>query len=366
MNVDGIFAAGAELVNCFCMGKGKQAIMSQHIGDLKNLETLHFYQESAERFGQMFRFRTSLVVADLHPDYLSTRYAMELAGKNNGIPLMQVQHHHAHIAACMAEHGLEEPVIGISLDGVGYGTDGHIWGFEVMNCDLSDFQRLSHLQYVPQPGGDLATLQPWRMALAYIYQYINRDPLSVSTPFIGKLSPEKVSMVTMMIERNINTPLTSSAGRLFDAVAAILGLCTESTFHAEAPMRLENIINPLEKGAYAFNSGSIIDPEPVIQEILADIDKGESPGTISTRFHRAIARAILDSAHRTREITGLETVILSGGTFQNRFLLTLSEAMLRKAKFQVFTPEQFPANDGGIALGQMVIAAKRREMGLKA
>ncbi len=175
IEVDGIFAAGAELVNCFCLGKDRKAIMSQHIGDLKNLETLDFYTESLSRFQGLFRVKPSLVVCDLHPDYLSTRFAEEYAAMNGNLPLIRVQHHHAHLAACMAEHGLDEKVIGISMDGVGYGSDGNIWGFEVMLCDLQDFERKSHLEYVPQPGGDKATFEPWRMALAYLYQYVDHD-----------------------------------------------------------------------------------------------------------------------------------------------------------------------------------------------
>ncbi len=365
LDVDGIFAAGAELVNCFCIGKGRQAIMSQHIGDLKNLETLEFYRESAQRYRKMFRFSPKYVVCDLHPDYLSTRFAEEMA--RNGaspLPLTGVQHHHAHIASCMAEHGLDEAVIGISLDGVGYGSDGNTWGFEIMRCDLADFARLSHLAYIPQPGGDLATLQPWRMALAYLYQYADRKPSQLDLPFIRRLDPDKAALIIQMMERKINVPLTSSAGRLFDAVSALLGLCHESAFHAEAPMRLENVLNPQVKGSYRFTTGEVIDPAPVIRDIVEDLQKGTDAGIISARFHRAVARAITDAALMARERTGLDKVVLSGGTFQNRFLLALCEDMLGNARFRVFMPEQFPANDGGIALGQLIIAAKRHQLGL--
>ncbi|NTV84094.1 MAG: carbamoyltransferase HypF, partial [Bacteroidales bacterium] len=195
LNVDGIFAAGAELVNCFCLGKEKKALMSQHIGDLKNLETLRFYEESLQRYINMFRVKPQFVAADLHPDYLSTRFAEEFAARNGNLPLFRIQHHHAHIASCMAEHGLDEKVIGISMDGVGYGTDGHIWGFEVILCDLLDFERLTHLEYVPQPGGDMANHEPWRMALSYVYQYINQDLEMMDLPFIRSLAPEKLKII---------------------------------------------------------------------------------------------------------------------------------------------------------------------------
>jgi hydrogenase maturation protein HypF len=357
-NVDGIFAAGAELVNCFCLGKDRKAIMSQHIGDLKNLETLDFYTESLGRFQELFRVKPSLVVCDLHPDYLSTRYAEEYAAKNGNLPLIRVQHHHAHVAACMAEHGLDEKVIGISLDGVGYGNDGNIWGFEVMLCDLQYFERKIHLAYVPQPGGDKATFEPWRMALSYLYQYVGHDIDLSDLPIKHHIGLEKVNMVKTAIINNINAPLTSSAGRLFDAVAALTGLCLNADFHAEAPMRLENIIDINESGYYDIHIGNTIDPGPMIRSIVSDIKNKVPVGTISAKFHRSIVNIITRSANKLRTESGINKVVLSGGTFQNRFIVSETNNDLRNNNFQVFTPCIFPANDGGIALGQLMIAAK--------
>ena len=311
-NVDGIFAAGAELVNCFCLGKDRKAIMSQHIGDLKNLETLDFYTESLDRFQELFRVKPSLVVCDLHPDYLSTRFAEEYAARNGNLPLIRVQHHHAHLAACMAEHGLDGKVIGISMDGVGYGSDGHIWGFEVMLCDLMDFERKSHLEYVPQPGGDKATFEPWRMALAYLYQYVGHDIELSDLPIIQHIGLEKVIMVKTAILNNINAPLTSSAGRLFDAVAAMTGLCLNASFHAEAPMRLENIIDMNEPGCYDFHIGSTIDPGPMIRSIVSDINNKVHAGKISTKFHRSVVNIIIQSAKKLRAESDINKVVLSG------------------------------------------------------
>jgi hydrogenase maturation protein HypF len=360
---DGIFAAGAELVNCFCLGKDRKAILSQHIGDLKNLETLDFYSESLDRFKEMFRVKPSLVVCDLHPDYLSTRFAEEFAAQNGNLPVIRVQHHHAHLAACMAEHGLHEKIIGISLDGVGYGTDGYIWGFEVMICDLLDFERKAHLAYVPQPGGDMANHEPWRMALAYLYQYITPDLERLHLPFMQDIDPGKIRIITAALDNHINTPMTSSAGRLFDAVAALTGICKFSAFHAEAPMRLENIIDMNENGRYKFNSGNIIDPGEIIQGIVHDLEKKVSVYKISAKFHRSVVEIIVQQAEKYRDETGINKVVLSGGTFQNRFILSESEKRLQDLNFQLFTHKLFPSNDGGIALGQLIIAAKRREAG---
>jgi hydrogenase maturation protein HypF len=363
INADGIFAAGAELVNCFCLGKGQKAIMSQHIGDLKNLETLDFYTESLHRFIEMFRIKPQLVVSDLHPDYLSTRFAEEFASENGALPCIRIQHHHAHLAACMAEHGLDEKVIGFSLDGVGYGSDGNIWGFEVMECDLLDFERKVHLEYVPQPGGDMANFEPWRMALAYLHKYVDKDLESIELPFIQKIDHEKIRIIKAAIENNINSPLTSSAGRLFDAVAALTGICNQSSFHAEAPMRLENMMDLSETGYYDFAFDDIIDPRLLINGIVRDLLKKVPVQKISTRFHRSIVEVIIQIAGKLKAESGINKVVLSGGTFQNRFILSECEKKLQNINFQVYTHRKFPGNDGGIALGQLIIAAKRRQEG---
>lgn len=360
---EGIFAAGAELVNCFCIGKGEQAIMSQHIGDLKNLETLDFYVESYRRFSRMFRAGLSLAACDLHPDYLSTRFALDLASQHD-IPVVRVQHHHAHIAACMAEHGLEGKVIGISMDGVGLGTDGNIWGFEGLICNLLDFQRFIHLDYVRQPGGDMATHQPWRMALSYLSRYFGTAMLDEPLDFLKELPRDQVEMVVKALEHGINAPLTSSAGRLFDAVAAMVGVCRNSVFHAEAPMRLENIADWNASGSYRFGISTVIDPEPVIREIVRDLQRKTGPAVISARFHTAVVEAVVDIAKLGHKQYDLKRVVLSGGSFQNRYLLAKAEIRLRESGFEVYSPLMFPANDGGIALGQMAVAACKRKLGL--
>lgn len=357
LSTEGIFAAGAELVNCFCVGRGNQAILSQHIGDLKNLETLDFYAESFQRFRQMFRISPTLVVTDLHPDYLSTRFAEEFAAAGE-LPVIRVQHHHAHIASCMAEHNLDEEVIGISMDGVGLGTDGNIWGFEVMKASLEGFERLAHLDYVPQPGGDLATGEPWRMAVSFIEKYAPGQCEYASLPFFQEAGEEKIDLVRRAMKLGINSPLTSSAGRLFDAVAALTGVCTKSSFHAEAPMRLENLVDTGHRDYYEINVGSLIHPGMMIHRILEDLSEKIPVPVISARFHRALVNAIVKSALFSRDHSGLTTVVLSGGVFQNRFLLTNALRELKNFGFRVYTQRLVPSNDGGLALGQLAVAAK--------
>ncbi|MEE9461883.1 MAG: Sua5/YciO/YrdC/YwlC family protein, partial [Bacteroidales bacterium] len=357
-SVEGIFAAGAELVNCFCLGKGKQAIMSQHIGDLKNFETLAFYRETVDRFRALFRLEPALVACDLHPDYLSTRYAREL-----GLPTLAVQHHHAHIASVMAEHGVSEPVIGVSFDGTGLGDDERIWGSEFLVCDLSGYRRLAHLEYIAMPGGDMATHEPWRMAVSCLYGIYGRDLLDLDLPFLRKLNLANVEQVIQAIEKNVNSPMTSGAGRLFDAVAALLDLCTFSSFHAEAPMRLENIVSPGTREVYPYDYRTEISMAPTFQAMVDEVMGGVDVGLISTRFHNTVGEIIVNGVKKISRESGIRTVALSGGTFQNRYLSSRVESGLLDAKFKVLFPRQLPSNDGGIALGQLVIAAKKREMG---
>jgi hydrogenase maturation protein HypF len=357
LNTEGIFAAGAELTNTFALGKGTQIIFSQHIGDLQNAETLAFYEESVERFSRLFRFHLQAVAFDMHPSYLSTVFAKKL-----NVPHFEIQHHHAHIASCMAEHGLDENVIGFAFDGTGLGDDGTIWGGEVFTCDLSDYERKYFFDPVPLPGGDQVTKYPWRTAVSYIYKYFGEAKLHSGLPFLDKIDPKDLVFITQMIDSGLNVPKSSGAGRLFDAVAAITGICPVSSFHAEAPMRLEAAIESNCKGRYLY----MIDNKCIVfyktfQQILNDFEQKVSVGKISAKFHNTIISLILDLSRKIRTETGLNKVVLSGGTFQNRYLLSLSENLLKDQDFEVFTHETVPSNDGGLALGQLAIAAKRRE-----
>lgn len=357
-NADGIIAFGAELTNCFCVGRGTKAFMSQHIGDLQNLETTFFYTESLERFIKLFRIKPSLLVADMHPDYISTRTALTF----DGCPLTFVQHHHAHIASCMAENSLDETVIGVAFDGTGYGSDGKIWGSEFLICDLNDFRRISHFEYIPLPGGDMATEEPWRTAVSWLYKIYGEDYLNLDIPVIRETDSESLRMISMMIDKGINCPLSSGAGRLFDAVASITGIVQKASFQAEAPMRLEALASDNIKGHYPYKCGSLIDLDNTISAVVDDVINGTNNMTIATLLHNTIILIIFDTVVSVRIESGLNKVVLSGGVFQNKYLLEGTVKKLTDSNFEVYTHSVVPSNDGGLALGQLAVAAKRREL----
>jgi hydrogenase maturation protein HypF len=350
--VDGILAAGAELSNCFSIGKGNRAYLSQHIGDLKNLETFAFYEEAQARFQQLFRIKPVMIAADLHPDYLSTGFA-----RKSGLPVKYIQHHHAHIASCMAEHGINEPVIGLAFDGTGYGTDGNSWGSEFMVCDYNRFERYSHFAYMPMPGSDRASEEPWRMGLSMLYQAFGDDLFNMDLPLLKSIDHGMLLKITASLKKGINCPLSSGAGRLFDAVAAITGICIHSTFHAEAPMRLESCIKQGVTDFYTIEIADQLSFVPVIRQICQDLLSKTDIGIIAARFHNTIVRASAETVMQIYNKTGIDKVVLSGGTFQNKYLLESLESCLAKNNLAVFTHHKVPCNDGGIALGQLVIAS---------
>ncbi len=357
-DVEGILALGAEQKNNFCIGKDQQAVLSQYIGDLKNAVTCDFFSETIEKFARLFRFKPDLIACDLHPDYMSTQHA-EILEKELNIPLIRIQHHHAHIASCMAEYGIDQEVIGVSLDGTGFGSDGKIWGGEFLIADLKGFRRYAHFDYVPLPGGDKAITEPWRMAFSYLYKYFGDSFDFRSVPSFGSIEDRELILVKEMIDKKINSPLTSGAGRLFDAVSAILGLCSFETFDSEAPMRLESAIDCKIKEFYPFSAAANLNFSETFAAILEDMQM-KSISYISAKFHNTVAQAILEITGRIREETRLDKVILSGGVFQNKYLLEKSTELLSDNKFKVLTNHLVPANDGGISLGQLIIASKIR------
>ncbi|MDP1622822.1 MAG: carbamoyltransferase HypF [Bacteroidales bacterium] len=357
LDTDGILAFGAELTNCFCIGKGQNVIFSQHIGDLQGLATTVFYEETIAQFLRLFRVKPSLLAVDMHPEYISTKTALTFCD----IPVVQVQHHHAHIAACMTENHLDEQVIGVALDGTGYGDDGNIWGSEFFLCDLNTYTRITHFEYVPMPGGDLAAEEPWRMAVSFLYKAYGRSFTNLKLPFLQEIEPEKTETLIRMIDRKINCPLTSGTGRLFDAVASLLGLCQVASFQAEGPMRLESLIQKYSGDIYNFDTGETIGFDTTIRGIIDDLIAGVEITMIATKFHNTINTAIFDTVNTIRKQSGKNKVILSGGVFQNKYILEKTSMLLRKNNFEVYTHSAVPSNDGGIALGQLAVASKRRE-----
>ncbi len=356
-NTEGIFAAGSEFVNCFCIGKGNQAIFSQHIGDLKNLETFNFYKESFELYKRLFRFKPKIIVADMHPDYLSSKFAEELHHKFPESKLVKVQHHHAHIVSCMAEHELNEKVIGIAFDGVGLGDDGNIWGGEFFINDLSGYERFSHFEYIKVAGGDKVSKEPWRSAVSYLFHYFGEDFIE-NSEFLGdKIEKKQIKNYIRLLKNDFNTYKISSAGRLFDAVSSLLGIVQFAGYHAEAPMRLESIVAENITESYGFEISGFISFKKTFAGIIQDIKNGIKVAVISAKFHNTIAEIILKMSEIMKEKTGIAKVVLSGGTFQNKYLLTKTETLLSAKGFEVFSQEKIPSNDGGIALGQLVIGA---------
>ena len=359
-----VLACGAELKNTFCIARDNYAFLSQHIGDMENLETLSSFESGIEHFKKLFRVSPEVIAYDLHPEYLATKYALEL--RRNGteqLPsetqFVPVQHHHAHIASCLAENGVPEPVIGVAFDGTGYGEDGQIWGGEFLVCDFRHFERRAHLKYVVLPGGEAAIRKPYRMAISYLHRL--PSALTSGLTLFDRVDPVELEIVRRQIEKGINSPLTSSCGRLFDAVSSLLGICDVITYEGEAAIRLEMLADesiddgyhwPLPRGKLPI----VINPEPILCDIIDDLKAGVPLAVISAKFHNAVAEMVSGVCCLIRERDGLSKVALSGGVFQNLYLLKRTLGHLRKRGFKPYIHHQVPCNDGGIALGQAVIA----------
>ena len=356
-----ILACGAELKNTVCITKGDKAFVSQHIGDLENLATYEFFQKTIAHMQRILEVRPETIACDLHPDYLSTRWADE----QSEIPKVRVQHHHAHIVSCMAEHKLEGAVIGLACDGTGYGPDGTVWGGEVLAADAAGFERLAHLACVPMPGSAAAIKEPWRMAVSYLNDAFGAELWGLDLPVLREAGADKVRLMLEMAAKRINSPLTSSLGRLFDGVAAICSLRSRVSFEGQAAMELEMAAVDTGDGAYeyAWEEGPPwrILPAPIIRGVVADVGQGRSTSAISVKFHNTLIRMFSDLCDRIRAQRGLNRVVLSGGVFQNARLLTGLIPALAARGFEVYSHRRVPANDGGIALGQATIAAKSME-----
>jgi hydrogenase maturation protein HypF len=348
-----VLACGAELKNTFCLAKDRHAFVSHHIGDLENAETLLSFGEGISHFKRLFDISPQVVAHDLHPEYLSTKYALDL----DGVELVGVQHHHAHIASCLADNGMDGPVIGVAFDGTGYGLDGTIWGGEFLIADLSSFQRAGHLAPVPLPGGAAAIRQPWRMAAAYLVL----SGVDVAGLDVARRNEARWDAVVSVARRGVNSPLTSSAGRLFDAVSAVLGIRDEINYEGQAAIELEQLASAGETGAYraGIQAGDpfLVSGADLIGAAVSDLVAGVPRDVIAARFHNGVAALIVDGCVLSRERHGLNTVALSGGVFQNLLLLRSVVTRLEDCGFTVLTHSRLPCNDGGISLGQAVIAA---------
>ncbi|MFC1989054.1 carbamoyltransferase HypF [Chloroflexota bacterium] len=358
-----MLGCGAEEKNTFCLTRDNHAFLSQHIGDMENLETVEHFEDTIALHKRLFRIEPNIIAHDLHPEYLATKYAHELPAKSAGIRLVPVQHHHAHIVSCMVDNGLDSPVIGVALDGTGYGSDGNIWGGEFMVADYQGFTRMGHLEYLPLPGGAQAIKKPYRTAIGYIMSLLGETALKSDLPFLKGVGSAEVDIIRQQIEKNINSPLTSSCGRLFDAVSALIGIRGEIEYEAQAAIELEMVAYD-EHGETAYYPFSIVEQDGMslirLQDLFAaiiiDLQDGATQARIAAKFHNTVARLIRGLCQVISNKTGITRVALSGGVFQNRLLLRKAVNLLESDGFKVFTHWQVPCNDGGISLGQVVIA----------
>jgi hydrogenase maturation protein HypF len=378
-----VLACGAELKNAFCATRDAYAFLSQHIGDLENLETLEHFESSIALYERMFRLEPEVVAYDLHPEYLATKYALTLPQDEK----VAVQHHHAHVAARLVENGREDRVIGVALDGLGYGDDGTLWGGEVLVADLLGYERVAHLEALPLPGGALAIERPARTAAGWVYALLGDDGLARaarllrsraagrgpgdvdSTPGAPFLSDEELAVVARQVQTGENAPLTTSCGRLFDAVAALAAVRGTITYEGQAAIELE-MTSRAGAEPYPFaiegeitlgddlarRPPAVVRLAPLLSAVMDDAEAGHEPGAIGSRLHATLAALTLELCRRTRAATGLSVAALTGGVFQNRLLADLCEEALEADGFEVLSGGLVPVNDGGVALGQAAVA----------
>lgn len=364
-----VLAVGAELKNTVCLARDDRAFVSHHVGDLENAETLAAFHHAVAHVARLFDVHPAVVAHDLHPEYLSTKHAVELAEADPSLQLVGVQHHHAHVASCLVDNGVDGPVVGVALDGLGYGDDGTLWGGEVLVADLRSARRVAHLDGVPMPGGAAAIREPWRMAVAHL----DAAGLDVGATAVASRHPDRWRPVLQMARQGTNAPTTSSMGRLFDAVASLVGLYDTVTFEGQAATALEQVADPHERGSYPVGWSAGVGGDhgapgrvrgaDLVRAVAADLGAGVPVATIAARFHNAVVDVVVETCKQVGELEGLTTVALSGGVFQNLWLVEGVRARLATAGFDVLTHRQVPCNDGGISLGQAAVAAARLRQG---
>jgi hydrogenase maturation protein HypF len=351
-----VLAVGGELKNTFCLTRDRYAFLSHYIGDMENAETYQSFEDGIQYLARLFRIQPESIAHDLHPNYFTTQYA-----KRSNSQQIGVQHHHAHIASCMADNGLEDRrLIGLSFDGTGYGTDGAIWGGEILLASYARFERLAHLEYLPLPGGDAAIRHIWRIAAGYAHALdLEIDDL----PFMRDIDKLNIRVLKQQVDHKLNAPLTSSMGRLFDAVASLIGVRNDATYEGQAAIEMEVLSKPFISSATAYpyrfeetRDGILIRLKDLLNAIINGIHAGQSPGLIGACFHKTLAQMSVDICRLARTKTGLNEVALSGGVWQNQILFDLVDDGLEKDGFVVYFHKQTPANDGGLALGQAVVA----------
>jgi hydrogenase maturation protein HypF len=353
-----VMAVGGELKNTFCLTRGKQAFVSAHIGDLENMITYQSYTDAIEHLQKLLAVKPEVAACDLHPEYLSTKYAHTL-----DLPIIPVQHHHAHIAAVMAEHHLTGPVLGVAFDGTGYGPDGTLWGGEFLLADLRKYRRLGHLSYLPLPGGAQAIRQPWRIAVCLLKELYGDNFINQEIPII-KTIPKGWELVTAAAEKKINTPLSSGAGRLFDAVAALLGVRQTINYEGQAAVELELAAQGIAGRTLPYDIKEVdgiwlLDSKSIVASLCLALQQGRVVQQLAADFHTTLAAAACDMIVKMSKVSSIASIVLSGGVFQNVTLLTEIIRMLEQYGLRIYLHRQTPPNDGGLALGQAIIAGER-------
>ncbi|MFO7752205.1 MAG: carbamoyltransferase HypF [Desulfobacteraceae bacterium] len=362
-----VLACGGGLKSTVCITRENQAVLSQHIGDLDNEKVYDFYNKSVDHLKTIFDTEPEIIAHDMHPGYMSTDYAVNC----EGLEKAAVQHHHAHAVSCMAEHGLESGVVAVTLDGTGYGTDGRIWGGEILVCSTAGFERKAHLEYIPMPGGDAAVKEPWRMAAAWLARVFGTGFCDLDIPVVSGIEREKLLFVKQMVDKGLNSPLTSSTGRLFDAVSSMLGIRHTVTFESQAAMELENAANgiscetvyPYEIDDGLSDGPLIIRAAPMIKAVVKDLLETRDTGRISADFHATVVEMFVTAAVRVCTETGINNVVLSGGVFCNALVFERMISRLENHGLNVYTHTKVPCGDGGISLGQAVVAGTMKRSG---
>ena len=354
-----ILAVGGEQKNTICLTRRNLAFLSQHVGDLENVESFDFFRDAITYLSRVLEIEPEIIAHDLHPNYLSTKWAW----LQKGVRLVSVQHHHAHIAACMAENQIDGRVIGLALDGTGYGTDGQIWGGEALVAEYASFERVAHFAYAVLPGGAAAIREPWRMAVSYLAQTFGEDFLDLDIPFVRKLEREKAEVILRMMAQQVNSPLTSSCGRVFDAVAALIGIRKEVSYEAQAAMELEMWARSSSEtcgyplAIHRQDMHWLINTSPLFGAIVDDLRRKVGTETISRRFHNGLVDTLVRLSRLLREEYSIHQICLSGGTFNNSLVFEQLICKLESDEFKVFTHSEVPTGDGGLSLGQALVAA---------
>lgn len=357
-DTEAILACGSDLKNTFCLAKDNKAFLSQHMGDLENYNNFQEYMLTIKRMKEYLSITPKAVVIDKHPEYVTKKWALE-----QKLPIIEVQHHHAHLASCLADNGLDEEVLGVICDGTGFGTDGHIWGMEFLLGDFKKFERMAHLEYIPLPGGDKASQEPLRIVASYIYSYYGEDGINKYSEYLKDINSNELKLLQKQIDLKINTPLTSSCGRLFDAVSALIGVCKKVDYEGQAAIELEEIAEKSYEGScYNFdlkrNDDLVISTKRMWPEILDDLTKKTSKKIIAAKFHFTVAQMILTTINELKEYIPSKKIALSGGVMQNKFLCEILTRILYQNGYEPIVHKKVPANDGGLSLGQVAIGGR--------